>query len=655
MRTSARVSARPGARTLAAALTALLTGVGLLATALPATAADTPSPSTSTSAPSTAPAATDAPTPDTPASDPTPTLPPAPVPVVPSELPEAYDVDATYEGQSQCDPAAKPGALKLAALIKATYGTSQVIGIERGCFVGGQSEHKEGRALDWMTSVRVPAQRANAEAFLAWLMAKDAAGTPYAMAKRLGVMYIGWNDRIWRGYDPSRGWAELKGCLGKNMQVPAQDTYCHRDHIHISLTWDGAAGLTSFWDGTAQSSPYCPRATSSASGPTSTAGLDLVTVSPARVLDTRLGLGTPSGACRLQQDRWKGDNHQLFVKVTGKGQVPSSGVTAVAVRVSAVGSNAPSYLRVWPAGTSPVDAPVLSVAMNSNATAATVVPVGSDGTIGISTRAGATDVVVDVLGYLRPAPAGALPAGGALHVPRPTKVFDTAAEGGDLQPGESRTVSLAGRGGIPASAGSLILSVTPYGSATAGGVKISRPGERLTSRTLSVYAPAGSPRTGRIVTPAGPDASLVLTNAGKSPVKVKMDLIGWAGPDRDSAGGSLVPVPMARVIDTANGVGISGALARKRPETVRLAGAGGVPEGARAVALQVTTTGGTRNGAVTAWPAGTSSPGIRSVGVVKQATSTELLVVPLGADGAVSWISPSTSVHLRAYVVGYLA
>ena len=35
---------------------------------------------------------------------------------------------------------------------------------------GGRSEHKEGRAIDWMVDVRDPQQRANAEAFLGWLL-----------------------------------------------------------------------------------------------------------------------------------------------------------------------------------------------------------------------------------------------------------------------------------------------------------------------------------------------------------------------------------------------------------------------------------------------------------------------------------------------------
>ncbi|MFM8896106.1 MAG: hypothetical protein ACKOE2_12250, partial [Actinomycetales bacterium] len=105
-------------------------------------------------------------------------LPPAAVPTAPVPLPAAYDVAPTYEGQEQCDAVARPGAQRLADLIRATYGADQVIGITRNCSIGGQSEHKEGRAVDWMVDVRKAQQRANAEAVLHWLLGPDQYGTP---------------------------------------------------------------------------------------------------------------------------------------------------------------------------------------------------------------------------------------------------------------------------------------------------------------------------------------------------------------------------------------------------------------------------------------------------------------------------------------------
>lgn len=167
-------------------------------------------------------------------------LPPAAVPAALPPLPAESVVNIEYEPQTTCEDSPKPGALRLEQIIKQTYGSSEYTWIPRDCDRGGRSEHKEGRAIDWMVDVRDPQDRANAEAFLAWLLGPDSAGRPYGNALQLGIMYIGWHDRFWRGYDRERGWTELKGCFAKTEKK--YDNYCHRNHIHISLTWAGARG-----------------------------------------------------------------------------------------------------------------------------------------------------------------------------------------------------------------------------------------------------------------------------------------------------------------------------------------------------------------------------------------------------------------------------
>jgi hypothetical protein len=74
------------------------------------------------------------------------------------------------------------------------------------------TEHYEGRAVDWMFNSRVPQQKVNAEAVIAWLLAKDKAGNPYANARRLGVMYLIWNNKIWGAYRPGDGWRSYQSC-----------------------------------------------------------------------------------------------------------------------------------------------------------------------------------------------------------------------------------------------------------------------------------------------------------------------------------------------------------------------------------------------------------------------------------------------------------
>jgi hypothetical protein len=145
---------------------------------------------------------------------------------------------ARYEGQATCDPAAKPGTLALRNLLLARYPMTGSGGISRACEIGGKSEHKEGRAFDWGANVGNAAQRAAVDDFLRFLLATDSYGHQHALARRMGVMYVIWNQHIWHAYRADLGWQPYTG------------TSPHTDHVHISLSWAGARAETSYYSGT---------------------------------------------------------------------------------------------------------------------------------------------------------------------------------------------------------------------------------------------------------------------------------------------------------------------------------------------------------------------------------------------------------------------
>jgi hypothetical protein len=163
---------------------------------------------------------------------------------------------APYVGQTSCDPHVKKGTAKLGALLVRTYpGTSWASTYPCGAD-GTQSEHYEGRAIDWMTSVRDRQQHADARAFIRWLLATDRFGNRAAMARRLGVMYVIFNNRMWGAW--SGRWEEYNGCAAPKLAARAYDNACHRTHVHISLSWNGARGRTTFWTGTVSPTDYGP-------------------------------------------------------------------------------------------------------------------------------------------------------------------------------------------------------------------------------------------------------------------------------------------------------------------------------------------------------------------------------------------------------------
>lgn len=161
---------------------------------------------------------------------------PAPeaAPVTP-QFPRQIEPYPAYDGQSTCSPTAKPGMIALRDLVMGTYPTTTSFGISRDCSIGGTSEHKEGRAWDWAVDATRAGDRAIADELINWLLRTDQYGHRHAMARRLGVMYIIWNRRIFRLYRVSDGWTPYTGSSP------------HTDHVHISLTRAGGRGETSFW------------------------------------------------------------------------------------------------------------------------------------------------------------------------------------------------------------------------------------------------------------------------------------------------------------------------------------------------------------------------------------------------------------------------
>ena len=157
----------------------------------------------------------------------------AAIPTPPSKaLTSALDVKTPYEAQVSCDPRSKPGVIAFAALMSARYKTGS-ISTYRPC-QGGTSEHYDSRAMDWMLSVKSPAQKSIANSVTAWLSARGG-----VMARRFGISYIIWNHKVWKEYQPEKGWTVYTG------SVP------HTDHVHFSFSWDGAMKQTSWWTGRA--------------------------------------------------------------------------------------------------------------------------------------------------------------------------------------------------------------------------------------------------------------------------------------------------------------------------------------------------------------------------------------------------------------------
>lgn len=179
----------------------------------------------------------------------------AAVPATPIGLPAKVDPLAAYNGATTCSQTVKPGTAALMKLLVNSYPGSRSLGMLRECGSGRRSEHKEGRALDWGNRAWVASEAANVHSFTTWALKTDSHGNDYAMARRLGIMYMIWNDKIWESNRAGQGWQPYLHASCSSIAT-CNSTLRHRDHLHISLSWDGAMGRTSFWSGRVNEGDY---------------------------------------------------------------------------------------------------------------------------------------------------------------------------------------------------------------------------------------------------------------------------------------------------------------------------------------------------------------------------------------------------------------
>ncbi|MEE8476715.1 MAG: hypothetical protein V3S19_00010 [Gemmatimonadales bacterium] len=165
---------------------------------------------------------------------------PPPTPSFPATI-DNYAKNAPWV----CDPTVKPGTKAFADLLKSTYGYGYS-GLTRSCGAtsgAGRSYHKMGLAFDWSVTVYDAANRNTGNEVIAWLLATDEHGNKHALARRLGVVTIIWNDKVWRA--STREWRDfdaLRSCGSTS------EGCRHRNHMHFTLSADGAYQRTSWWN-----------------------------------------------------------------------------------------------------------------------------------------------------------------------------------------------------------------------------------------------------------------------------------------------------------------------------------------------------------------------------------------------------------------------
>ncbi len=384
--------------------------------------------------------------------------------------------------------------------------------------------------------------------------------------------------------------------------------------------------------------------------------LDLVSVVPARLLETRVGptLKTIDGLFEGIGKRPAGAIVEL--KVAGRGGVPVD-ADAVFLNLTAVTPDGLGFLTAYPCGAARPLTSNVNYAPGDVVPNAVLAKVGKGGKVCIYTKA-ASDIVADVNGYV--------PVGGSPNTAVPARILETRVgptlktidgsfQGlGQQSAGTVVELKVAGRGGVPANADAVFLNltaVTPdgFGFLTAYPCGAARP---LTSNVN--YAP-GDVSPNSVLAKIGTGGKVCIYTKAASDIVA--DVNGFV-----PAGGTPGTVVPSRILETRvgptlktidglfEGIGKQGAGATVE---LQVAGRGGVPGDAEAAFLNVTAIDPDGPGYVTVYPCGEPRPQTSNINYAAGDVAPNSVFAKIGAGGTVC-IFTLAAAHLVVDVSGHV-
>ena len=440
-------------------------------------------------------------------------------------------------------------------------------------------------------------------------------------------------------------WAVLR------QRFPGMSVTDALDHLRttgIMMTTDTTAPTTRYQIPLVQ----VDRAMRSPVGSESLPSTAFTPVTPARLMDTRAeptidSLYRDTGAVVGGETR--------SVRVTGRGYVPAGDAVSISVNVTVTDPTSSGFLTVFSgAGTRPT-ASNLNFTPGLTAANLVMVPVRADGTIAIFNSSGRADVIIDVLGWYTSV--------GDFRPLTPARLMDTRNEPtvdgrfrstGAFGPGESRTLAISGRGGVPSSGvAAVALTVTAVDPTASGYLTVHPTGTpRPTASNLNFDAAEIIPNM--VITPVDALGRIQVFNFGGR-TDIVVDVLGWFPPTP-----TFTPLRAARLLDTRGGPTIDGNFSGSGPIPggtrldLQITGRGGVPRtGVSAVVLNLTATEPTAVGFLTMYPSGITMPGTSSINVAAGDTRANLVIVPVGADGRVSIYNFRGTTHAVVDVLGW--
>ena len=192
-----------------------------------------------------------------------------------------------------------------------------------------------------------------------------------------------------------------------------------------------------------------------------------------------------------------------------------------------------------------------------------------------------------------------------------------------------------GASGVPTTATAVTGNLTLVNPSKAGYASVTKD-PTPTPATSTINFPTGSVRANGVFAPLDTNhaLSIVYKAGGAAVTDVILDITGYFEPG--TGGLRFVPLTPSRILDSRTSAvlsGITGAFTSSVPKTLPVQGHWGVPPSAQAVTGNLTVTGQTAGGYVSATPDPTATPATSTLNFPKGDTMANGIVAPL--NGAV--------------------
>ncbi len=240
-------------------------------------------------------------------------------------------------------------------------------------------------------------------------------------------------------------------------------------------------------------------------------------LTPARLLDTRSGLGGP---------RTLGQQQTASFQVAGRGNVPATGVSAVILNVTATNPTAATYVSAFPTGAPLPPTSTVNLAPRQTSPNRVIVKLGTGGQVSLFNSSGQVDLIADVAAWFTDGSDSAA-SGGSFTPVAPFRVLDTrTGVPGTVSPNVMEPFQMEGLGGVPASGVSgVALNVTETGPTNGGWLAVFPDGNWLPLASDLNFVPGETHANATLVKLGSSGRLLLDTPSGT--VDVVADVSGW--------------------------------------------------------------------------------------------------------------------------------